>query len=198
MSFNFSRKFDFLPKLTIGQEQLEVVESTKFLGVIISSDLKWNLHTEYATKKAKKKLWCIRRLSRLGASTATLLDQYISVVRNTLEQATPIFSGALSKSNIDEFEDVQKTAFKIILKGNYVSYQNALIVLQQETLENRRKTISTNFAKNNFKHPKMKHLFRQKKSLKTRSGSIFEETLYKTKRALNGPINYLICLLNSS
>ena len=119
MSFNFSRKFDFLPKLSIGNEQLEVVESTKLLGVIISSDLKWNLHTDYATKKAKKKLWCLRRLSKLGASITTLLDQYIMITRNTLEQATPVFSEALTHSNIDEFEDVQKTAFKIILKGKY-------------------------------------------------------------------------------
>ena len=57
MAFNFSRKFDFMPKLFIDNEQLEVVTSTKLLGVKISSDLKWNLHTEYLVKKAKKKLW---------------------------------------------------------------------------------------------------------------------------------------------
>ena len=198
MSFNFSRKFDFLPKLSIGNEQLEVVYSTKLLGVIISSDLKWNLHTEYAIKKAKKKLWCLRRLRKLGASITTLLDQYIMIVRNTLEQATPIFSGALSKSNSDDFEDVQKTAFKIILKGNYKSYENALTLLDQETLENRRKQLATNFAKKNVRHPKMKHLFPVKKNLPTRSGVIYEETQYKTKRAQNGPVNHLIRLLNNS
>ena len=40
MSFNFSNKFDFLPKLTIGDKELEVVSSTKLLGVILSFDLK--------------------------------------------------------------------------------------------------------------------------------------------------------------
>ena len=54
MSFNFSKKYDFLPKMSIGENKLEVVQSTKLLGVILSSDLKWNQHTEYITKKGKK------------------------------------------------------------------------------------------------------------------------------------------------
>ena len=102
------------------------------------------------------------------------------------------------KSNSDDFEDVQKTAFKIILKGNYKSYENALTLLDQETLENRRKQLATNFAKKNVRHPKMKHLFPVKKNLPTRSGVIYEETQYKTKRAQNGPVNHLIRLLNNS
>ena len=65
----------------------------------------------------------------------------------------PVFSGALSKTNIQDFEDVQKVAFKIILKGNYKNYENALVVLEQDTLEDRRKFISSRFAKNNYKHP---------------------------------------------
>ena len=119
------------------------------------------------------------------------------ITRNTLEQATPVFSGALTQSNIDDFEDVQKTAFKIILKGKYNSYENALSLLGQETLQNRRKMISTNFAKKNHNHPKMKHLFPLKRNSRTRSGDLFEETKYKKDRAINGPVSYLIRLLNS-
>ena len=41
--FNSSRNNDFLPKLTIeNNQELEVVEELKLLGVIITSDLKWN------------------------------------------------------------------------------------------------------------------------------------------------------------
>ena len=57
MSFNFSNKFDFLPKLSYGEKELEVVRSTKLLGILISSDLKWNDHTLYIVKKAKQRLW---------------------------------------------------------------------------------------------------------------------------------------------
>ena len=55
MAFNFSAKYDFMPQLSIGDNQLEVVESTKLLGVMVSSDLKWNHHTEYVVKKRRKR-----------------------------------------------------------------------------------------------------------------------------------------------
>ena len=83
-------------------------------------------------KKAKKRLWALRRLSNLGASTITLLDQYHLTIRSVLEHAAPVFTGALSQTNIEDFEDVQKMAFKIILKGAYKNYENALEVLEQE------------------------------------------------------------------
>ena len=117
MSFNFSKKFDFLPKLFYGENELEVVPSAKLLGVIISSDLKWNEHTLYMVKKGKQRLWSLRRLSKLGASRDTLLDSYHLRIRSIMEMAAPVFSGSLSKSNISDIEDVQKGALKIILRG---------------------------------------------------------------------------------
>ena len=87
-----------------------------------------------------------------------------------MEQASPLFSGALSQNNIQDIEEVQKMAFKIILRGQYRSYGNALELLEQKTLEERRQAISLKFANNNKNHPKMKHLFEFKQNLKTRSG----------------------------
>ena len=125
MTFNFSNKYDFLPKFHIGSKELEVVRSFKLLGVMISSDLKWNEHTEYIVKKANKRLWYLRRLSRLGASRDTLLNQYRLICRSVLEMAAPVFSGGLSQTNISDIEDVQRSAFKIILRRDYVSYSQA-------------------------------------------------------------------------
>ena len=107
-----------------------------------------------------------------------------------------IFSGGLSKTNSDDFESVQKSAFKVILRGEYHDYDNALDFLEQTTLKERRKEISLKFAKKNVNHPKMKHLFRRKKNLETRKGGKFIEPRYRTDRANNGPVNYLIRLLN--
>ena len=167
MSFNFSNTFDFLPKLTIGDKELEVVSSTKLLGVILSSDLKWNAHTIYSVKKARKKLWFLRRLSKLGASIETLLDLYHLMVRSTMETAVPVFAGSLSKTNIHDFEEVQRQAFKIILRGKFHTYENALEKLGEKTLEERRESISLKFAKKSIFHPKMKHLFKSNASTRT-------------------------------
>ena len=46
---------------------------------------------------------------------------------------TPVFMGSLTQANIDDFEDVQRSVFKIILRVNYQSYENALEVLGEPT-----------------------------------------------------------------
>ena len=51
MKFNFSRSYDFPPELSI-QGFTEVVNQTKLLGVMLTSDLKWSANTDYICKRA--------------------------------------------------------------------------------------------------------------------------------------------------
>ena len=177
---------------------MEVVKSAKLLGVIISSDLKWNEHTRYICKKPKQRLWFLRRLSKLGASRVDLLNLFQLMTRSILEQASPVFTSGLSKTNIKDIENIQKSAFKIILRGNYKDYNNALSVLGQDTLEYRRNLITFKFAKNCLNHPKMNHLFQRRKNVKTRSGNRFIESRFKSSRGYNGPIQFMTRLLNQN
>ena len=117
--------------------------------------------------------------------------------RSILEMGAPIFSGGLSQTNKQDFEDVQKGAFKIILRGHYQSYDNALEVLEEKTLESRRDDISLKFAKKSVNHPKMKHLFQLKDDKRTRSEPAYFEPQFINARGFNGPVNYLIQLLNN-
>ena len=73
------------PELEIDGVVLEVVEKMKLLGVMLTSDLKWRENTEFITKKAYKRLWLIKRLKQLGASTASLVDMYTKHVRSVVE-----------------------------------------------------------------------------------------------------------------
>ena len=91
-------------------------------------------HIKKTVKKGKQKLWYLRQLSKLKASVSTLLNIYQKVICSTLEQGVPIFSGLLSKTYSDDFESVQKSAFKVILRGKYHDYDNALEFLEQSTL----------------------------------------------------------------
>ena len=80
--FNRARNYDFMPHLTIeGSEPLDVVEEIKLLGVVISSDLKWRSNTTSMVKKAFTRLWILRRLKLLSASSDELLDVYQKQVR---------------------------------------------------------------------------------------------------------------------
>ena len=45
MLFNFTEKYQFGTRLMLKNEPLEIVDSTRLLGTIISSDLSWDLNT---------------------------------------------------------------------------------------------------------------------------------------------------------
>ena len=51
MLFNSSKTKDFTPKLVIDNETIELVEEMKLLGVQITSDMKWNINTNYLQRK---------------------------------------------------------------------------------------------------------------------------------------------------
>ena len=53
MLFNSSTKFDFNPKLSlVNGTNLSLVENYQLLGVIIQSNMKWDLNTNYICGKA--------------------------------------------------------------------------------------------------------------------------------------------------
>lgn len=52
---------------------IENVSSTKWLGVMISNDLKWNVHAEMICKKFGTRLCFLRQLKRTKVSTKDLL-----------------------------------------------------------------------------------------------------------------------------
>ena len=48
--------------VTLGQNDLEVVDEVRILGLIIRSDLKWVSNTDSMVSKANKRIWIVRRL----------------------------------------------------------------------------------------------------------------------------------------
>ena len=52
---------------------LEVVSSSRILGVIISNNLKWDQNTEFITRKAMSRLWTLRRMKILGLPNKSYL-----------------------------------------------------------------------------------------------------------------------------
>ena len=112
----------------------------------------------------------------------------------------PVFAGGLSKSNSSDIEDVQKAAFKIILKNDYINYEQALSTVGEETLEERRDVLSLKFAKKCAVHPKLKHYFKKKRINKTKTmvpaPEIYIEPKTNSARGAKNPIVYLTRLLN--
>ena len=127
LPFNVSKKYDFLPQLYFpGGEPLEVVYSTRLLGVTPQSDLKWESHVSDITKRATSKLWILVRFKQLGGSINQMTKVYEARIRSTLEFAPSVFFSSITKDQSSQIELVQKKALAIILDVNYNSYESAL------------------------------------------------------------------------
>ena len=82
--FNPGYSRDFLPKFTMNNDEIKMVEETKLLGVVVRSDLSWSSNTSYIVTRSNKKLWMLRRLKILGANHDDLKDIYFKQIRSIL------------------------------------------------------------------------------------------------------------------
>ena len=110
-------------------ENIDVIESTRLLGTIISNDLGWNLNTASIVKKANARMELLRRVASFGASIEDLKTIYILFIRSILEQSCTVWHSSLTEKNTNDLERIQKSATKIILKEKYRDYNSALAQL---------------------------------------------------------------------
>ena len=85
MIFNYTLNYQFSTRLYIQNTLLEIVNETKLLGCIISSDLTWWSNTNYITRKAYQRLEIIRRLYEFNISKSDLALIFTLYVRSILE-----------------------------------------------------------------------------------------------------------------
>ena len=153
MIFNYTDNHQFTTQLSVNGKNIQVVESTKLLGTIISDDLKWDLNTNLLIKKAYARMQLLHEMSNFGAPLSDMKDIYVLFIRSYLEQSSSVWHSSLTQDNIDDLERVQKSAFKIMIKNKYNTYKDTLNILQMETLLNRREQLRLQFAQkctNNF------------------------------------------------
>ena len=198
MVFNPCKSQVFRPKFSMEGNNLEVVEETKLLGLIVRSDMKWNSNTDNMVKKASKRLWLLRRLKYLGASRRDLLEVYSKQIRCILELGAPAWQGGISIAEKQDLERIQKCAAHIILGADYTSYQDALETLQLDSLEHRRNTLALKFAIKAEKHNKFKAWFKPTtKSVNTRAKRFkYCDVKANHSRFVKSPLSFLTRILN--
>ena len=84
--------------LYIDDSPLQNFQSVKILGVIVQSNLKWDLHVTEILKKCNRKLYMFRLLKQYGLSLADLKLVYTGYIRPVMEYCTPVFNGGLTQS----------------------------------------------------------------------------------------------------
>ena len=141
MIFNFSEKYQFGTRLELNGQNLDVVQKAKFLGVIITNDLKWDANTESLVKRANKRMELLRKVSSFGTSKDEKRNIYILFIRSILEQSCVVWHSSLTKANEEDLERVQKSAIRIILGRNYDDYSKALSEVNSDLLKYRRQEL---------------------------------------------------------
>ena len=126
---------------------------------MIRSDMKWYDNTDYVCEKGYSRLWMLRRLKGLGASETEMMDVYTKQVRSVLELAVPVWQPALTQIEIKQIERVQRCALYIILGEHFTNYDQAMDLLECESLNIRRLQLCESFAKKSAKHHKFKNWF---------------------------------------
>ena len=63
MIFNFTKKYQFSKNLSLNNLKIENVEQTKLLGLVLTSDLKWDENTNYLVKESNKRMVMLRAAS---------------------------------------------------------------------------------------------------------------------------------------
>ena len=125
--------------LTPPRKVLETVNSAKYLGVTLTSDLRWSRHAENIVYKANQSLGFLRRNLRINSPNLKSLA-YKTLVRPLLEYSSAAWD-PYTKENVKKLEMVQRRAARYVLnRFNYLSSVDEMLQeLQWNTLEERRK-----------------------------------------------------------
>ena len=122
MIFNFTKKYQFSTNLSLNNMKIENVEQTKLLGLVLTSDLKWDENTNYLVKESNKRMVMLRAASKFTSDKTVLKQIYYSRIRCKLEQSAAVWSSSLTQRNVNDLERVQKSAVRIIFGQPYESY----------------------------------------------------------------------------
>ena len=121
MIFNFSRHLQFTTNMKLLDKDIEVVNQTKLLGTIITSDLKWNANTSELIKRGNARMRILHKIAQFNPPKEDMVHIYKIYIRSVLEQSCQVWHSSLNEQNSEDLERVQKCALKIILpEATYV------------------------------------------------------------------------------
>ncbi|KAK3531070.1 hypothetical protein QTP70_009446 [Hemibagrus guttatus] len=114
MVVDFRRAQSDHSSLNINRSNVEIVKSTKFLGVHLVEDLTWLLNTSSITKKAQQHLYFLRRLRKAYLPPPILTTFYRGTIESILSSCITAWFGNCTVSERKTLQRIVRTADKII------------------------------------------------------------------------------------
>jgi len=121
--------------LTLNGQALDLVNTVKYLGLAICSNLSWSEHINTITSKARRLIGLLFHQFYSCTGSYTLRKLYLTIVRPHLKYACEVWDPHLDK-DIKLIEKVQKFASRVCLKQWNSSYSDMLNI---PSLKDRRK-----------------------------------------------------------
>ena len=199
MVINFTKNYQFNTRIHLEGRLLDQVHEARLLGLIISDNLSWKSNTEELVRKAYKRMCILTNLFKFSVPVDELINIYILYIRSVAEQSCIVWHSSLTKGEKNDIERIQKTALKVILRDDYISYEVALKTCGLKTLSERRADLCLSFAKKCIRNEKTKDIFPLNDEVRqTRVSEKFKVTKANTDRLAKSAIPFMQRLLNSA
>ena len=199
MIFNFTDNYKFTTRLQVKENNVEIVDKMKILGTIVNNTLSWDENCNHLIKKVNARMQLLRNIHSFGASKEEMTHLWIVFCRSVLEQSCVVWGPSLTQENKDDLERTQKSFAKMVLKDKYINYENAKIILNLDSLEERRHILCLKFAKNGIKHNNLNDLFPENDKIhkmKTRAVEKYKVQHANTERFKKSSIIAMQKMLN--
>ena len=198
MIFNYSKTNQFNTRLQMEGNILTQVSQTCLLGVIISEDLKWHRNTASLVTRCYQRMTILRNLASFYVPVQEMVNIYCLYIRSVAEQSSVVWSSSLTLGEQNDLERIQKVALRIILGGNYISYDHALYLTNLPTLKARRSMLSKRFAVKCTKNERTMDMFPlAKRNVFTRNTEKYVVTKARTNRLATSAIPTMQRQLNN-
>ena len=155
MLCNTRVKWDFVPELN----KIEIVDEIKIVGYIMRSDMKTSSNTAYLVAKAFKRMWLIRRLKQMGASTVQLVDTLQKQVLSVLWLGAPAWFCQLTEYERKDIDRVAKVGMRVIYGDSYRGFENSLTISNVVKPSIQLERMTKRFAKKTSNHLKFSQWF---------------------------------------
>ena len=103
-------------------------------------------------KRANARMRLLQKVTEFSPPTKDLVTVYTMYIRSILEQSCTVGHSRLTVQNSEDLERLQKSALRIILGQNYITYEDGLETLMLSKLSDRREKLCLKFARNCLKN----------------------------------------------
>ena len=103
-----------ITSIKIKGEEVALVTTFKFLGTIITDNLKWEENTTCIVSKCHQRLYFLRKLKKFGVCKNTLTHFYRAAIESILTFSITSWYGALTQQDKTSLDRIIRTSSKIL------------------------------------------------------------------------------------